>query len=89
MIFSSNFDCRKVNPLIYVKFWRQACLPTLLNVAELFMLTPTLLLRLEHCQSWFPKNILYVSKFAHGPLVLLLSCLNSIESEIAIRKLLL
>ena len=24
MIFSSNLDCRKVNPLMYVKFWRQA-----------------------------------------------------------------
>ena len=30
MLFSSSFDRRKVNPLIYVKFWRQACLPTLL-----------------------------------------------------------
>ena len=30
IIFSSNFDRRKVNPLIYIKFWRQACLPTLL-----------------------------------------------------------
>ena len=27
MLFSSSFDRRKVNPLIYVKFWRQACLP--------------------------------------------------------------
>ena len=42
MIFSSNLDRRKVNPLIYVKFWRQACLPTLLFGAELFTLTPTL-----------------------------------------------
>ena len=29
-IFASNFDHRKVNPLIYVKFWKQACLPSLL-----------------------------------------------------------
>ena len=57
MLFSSSFDRRKGNPLIYVKFWRQACLPTLLYGAELFTLTPTLLLRLEHCQSWFLKNI--------------------------------
>ena len=56
MIFSSNLDRRKVSPLIYVKFWRQACLPTLLFGAELFTLTPTLLLRLERCQSWFLKN---------------------------------
>ena len=60
----------------------------LLYGAELFMLTPTLLLRLERCQSWFLKNIFYVSKFAPGPLLLALSCLNSIESEITIKKLL-
>ena len=35
MIFSSNFDRRNINPLIYAKFWRQACLPTLLYGAEL------------------------------------------------------
>ena len=30
MIFSSNLDRRKVTPLIFVKFWRQACFPSLL-----------------------------------------------------------
>ena len=30
MIFSSHLCQRKVNPLMYVKFWRQACLPSLL-----------------------------------------------------------
>ena len=45
MLFSSNFDRRKVKPLIYIKFWRQACLPTLL-----FTLTPTLLTKVERCQ---------------------------------------
>ena len=80
MLFSSSFDRRKVNPLIYAKFWRQACLPTLLYGAELFMLTPTLLLRLERCQSRFLKNMFYVLKFAPGPLLLALSCLNSVES---------
>ena len=89
MIFSSNFDRRKVNPLIYVKFWRQACLPTLLFGANLFTLTPTLLLRLERCQFWFLKNIFYVPMFASGPLLQKLSGLNSIEFEIAIQKLLL
>ena len=64
-----------------------ACLPTLLYGAELFMLTPTLLLRLERCQSWFLKNVFYVPKFA--PLLLALSCVKSVESEIVVRKLLL
>ena len=89
MLFSSSFDRQKVNPLIYVKFWRQACLPTLLYDAELFTLTPTSLLRLERCQFWFLKNIFYLPKFALGPLLLALSCLNSVESEIATRRLLL
>ena len=56
--------------------------------AELFTLTPTLLLRLERCRSWFLKHILYVPKFASRPLLQKLSGLNSIESEIAIKKLL-
>ena len=88
MTFSSNLDCQKVNPLIYVKFWRQACLPTLLSGAELSTLTPTLLSRLKCCQPWFLKNIFYVPKFAPVPLLQKLSGLNSIESEIAIKKLL-
>ena len=40
MIFSSNFDRRKVNLLIYIKFWRQARLPSLLYGSELFNRTP-------------------------------------------------
>ena len=89
MLFSFSFDRQKVNPLIYVKFWSQACLPTLLYGAELFTLTPTSLLRLERCQSWFLKNISHVPKFVPRPLLLVLSCLNLVESEIANRKLLL
>ena len=46
MIFSSYFDHQKVNPLIYIKFWKQSCLPSLLCDGELSTLTPTLLLRL-------------------------------------------
>ena len=49
MLFSSIFDRRKVNPLTYIKFWRQACLPTLLYGTELFTLTPTLLTKFERC----------------------------------------
>ena len=67
LIFSSHLDRRKVNPLIYVKFWRQACLPSLLFGAELFTLTPELLLKLERCQSCF-KNISFM--FLALPLVL-------------------
>ena len=50
LIFVSNFDRHKVNPLLYVKLWKQACLPSLLFGAELWTLNPTLLLKLERCQ---------------------------------------
>ena len=88
MIFSSRLDRRKVNPLIYVKFWRQACLPSLLFDDELFTLTPGLLPKLERCQSWFLKHIFYVPSFTPGSIVLKMSRLNSVASEIAIKKLL-
>ena len=78
MIVSANFDSRKVNPLIYVKFWWQACLPILLYGGELFTLTPSLVEKLERCQLWFTLK----------QLLLKLSGLNSIKSEIAIKKML-
>ena len=88
MIFSSKFDRRKTNPPVYIKFWKQACLPSLLFRSELFTLTPSLLLKLERCQLWFLKNIFYLPSFSHSTLILKLSGLNSIESEIDVKRLL-
>ena len=88
LIFASNFDRRKVNPRVCVKLWRQACLPSLLFGAELWTLTPALLLKLERCQYWFIKHLFYVPEFGPGALLLKLSGLNSIESEVATKKLL-
>ena len=59
MIFSSDFSRRKTNPLIYVKFWRQAYLLFLLFGTELFALNASQLIKLERCQQWFLKNIFY------------------------------
>ena len=87
MILSSNFDRRKVNPFMYIKFWSQAYLPSLLYGSEHFTLTSSLLAKLERCQQWFLKNIFYVPNFAPISLVLKLSGLNYIESEIALTKL--
>ena len=58
MIFSSDFNCRETNPLIYVKFWRQACLLSLLFGTELFALNASQLIKLERCQHWFLKIFL-------------------------------
>ena len=88
MIFSSDFDRRKTKPLIYIKFWKQACLPCLLFGAELFSLNKSQLCQLERCQQRFLKNVFYVPKFAPGLLLLKISNLNSVESEIDLKKLL-
>ena len=88
LIFASNFDRHKVNFLIYVKLWKQACLLSLLFGADLWTLTLTLLLKLKQCQNWFFKHIFSVPEFAPGPLLLKLSGLNLIESEVATKNLL-
>ena len=80
MIFSSDFDRRKTKPLIYIKFWKQACLPCRLFGAELFSLNKS------QRQQWFLKNVFYVPKFAPGHLLLKISNLNSIESEIDLKN---
>ena len=65
-------------------------MPSLLFGVEFWTstLTPTLLLKLERCQYWFLKHIFYVTEFAPDPLLLKLSGLNSIESEVATKKIL-
>ena len=88
MIFSANIDRRKTNPLIYAKYWKQVCLPSLLFGSEIFSLNPTLLSRLERCQRWFPKILFHLPKFASSILVERLAGVSSVESEIEYRKLL-
>ena len=53
MIFLADFDRRKVNPLIHVKFWWQACLPTLLY--DLF----------GYFESWFSARGFLTPFFQH------------------------
>ena len=38
---------RRTNPFVYEKFWKKACLPSLMFGSELFILTHSLLLKLE------------------------------------------
>ena len=59
----------------------------LLYGSELFTLTPSLLEKPEQFQLWFVRNIFYVPKFTPKQLLLKLSGLNSVESEIAIKKM--
>ena len=50
------------------------------------MITPSLLLELERCQSWFLKKLFYVPDFVPHALLLRLAELTSIEAEIDTRK---
>ena len=65
MIFACNFDRRKTKPLIYIKFWREACLPSLFFGAELFSLTTTQLNQLERCPAVVFKNDLPRTTILH------------------------
>ena len=67
LIFASIFGRCKVNLVVWMKLRKQACLPSLLFGTELWTLTPTLLLKLEHVNTGF-SNIF--SMFASWHLVL-------------------
>ena len=41
MIFSANIDRHKSNLLVYAKYWKRVCLPSLLFGSGIFTLTPT------------------------------------------------
>ena len=43
MLFSADFDRRRMNPMVYIKFWRQACTPALLFGAQLWNITSRVL----------------------------------------------
>ena len=57
VILSMEFDRKKVNPLIYIKLWKQTCLPSLVFGSELWSLTKTDIACLEHCQNWFIRKV--------------------------------
>ena len=54
----------------------------------IFTVQQILLAKLEPCQQWFLKNVLCVFKVLPKQLLLRLSGLNTIESEVALRSLL-
>ena len=64
MLFAATFDRRRTNPMVYLKFWKQSCIPTLLFGSELWTLTPTLLNKLEACQRWFLKKLFHLPEHA-------------------------
>ena len=79
MILSMGFDRKKVNPLVYIKLWKQICLLSLVFGSELWSLSNTDIACLERCQNWFIRKVFHL-------LLLKISGLISVENEIAKRK---
>ena len=60
MLFAANFDIRRTNPMVYLKFWKQSSILTLLFGSELWTSTPTILKKPEACQRWFLKKLFHL-----------------------------
>ena len=75
------------NPMVYLKFWKQSCIPTHLFRSELWTLTPTLLNKLEACQRWFLKKLFHLPEHAPNHSLYIISGLLTIETLIDQRKL--
>ena len=87
MILSMAFDRHKVNPLIYIKLWKQTCLPSLVFDSELWSITKTDIACLEHCQNRFIRKVFNLPKFSSHLPLLKISSLISVENGAAKRKL--
>ena len=87
MLFSADFDRRRINPMVYIiKFWRQACIPALFFGAELWTVTKSGLEKLERCQRWFLKKLFHLPDFADSLLLNVLSGLPTIGSLLHKKK---
>ena len=87
ILFSADFDRRKMNPMVYIKFWRQACIPALLFGAELWTVTKSGLEKLERCQRWFLKKLFHLPDFVDSLLLNIISGLPTVGSLLHQKKL--
>ena len=78
MLFSADFDRRRMNPMVYITFWRQPCIPALLFGAELWTVTKSGLEKLERCQRWFLKKLFHLPDFVDSLLLNVISGLPTI-----------
>ena len=74
------------NPLLYLKIWKQACIPCLLFGSELWNVTPSDIEKLEGCQRWFVRKVFYLLNHYDVFSLQSISGLTSIELQIDIRK---
>ena len=82
-----NFDRRKMNPMVYIKFWRQACIPALLFGAELWTVTKSGLEKLERCQRWLLKKLFHLPDLVDSLLLNIISGLPTVGSLLHQKKL--
>ena len=76
-----------MNPMVYIRFWRQACIPALLFGAELWTVTKAGLEKLERCQRWFLKKLFHLPDFVDSLLLNVISGLPTIGSLLHQKKL--
>ena len=86
MLFSARSDRRMTNPLVYLKIWKQGCIPCLLFGSELWNITPDIE-KLERCQRLFVRKVFYLPNHSDGLSLQSISGLTSVELQIDIRKL--
>ena len=87
MLFSARFDKRRPDPFVYLKIWKQVCIPCLLFSSELWNLTPSDIKKLERCQRWFVRKVFYLPNHSDVSSLQSISGLISVELQIDVRRL--
>ena len=87
MLFLANFVRKCVNPMIYLKFWKQNCIPTLLFGAEIWSLTSTHLEKLERGQRWFIRRLFHLPDQTSNEILAIVSGILSVATIINQKKL--
>ena len=70
-----------MNLMVYIKFWRQACIP------ELWTVTKSGLEKLYRCQRWFLKKLFHLPGFVDSLLLNVINGLPTIGSLLHQKKL--
>ena len=73
--------------MIYVKFWKKVCIPTLLFGAELWTVTKTGLEKLERCQRWFLKKLFCLPGYIESSILYIISGLPTISTLLHQKRL--
>ena len=76
-----------MNPMVYITFWRQACILALLFGTELWTVTKLGLKKLERCQGWFLKKLFHLPDIVNSLLLNVTSGHPTIGSLLHQKKL--